>query len=66
MIWESTKLDSNGSPVEGWDGTYKGVLVEQGVYIWQISATLLNGQEWKGMSFGNSPPRAVGVIHLIR
>ena len=66
MIWESTKLDSNGSPVEGWDGTYKGVLVEQGVYIWQISATLLNGQEWKGMSFGNAPPRAVGVIHLIR
>jgi hypothetical protein len=66
MIWESTKLDSNGSPTEGWDGTYKGVLVEQGVYVWQISATLLNGQEWKGMSFGNSPPRAVGVIHLIR
>ncbi|WP_426667208.1 PKD-like domain-containing protein [Mucilaginibacter sp. McL0603] len=66
MIWESTKLDSNGSPVEGWDGTYKGVLVEQGVYVWQISATLLNGQEWKGMSFGKEAPRAVGVIHLLK
>ena len=24
LVWETTKLDSNGSPVEGWDGTFKG------------------------------------------
>lgn len=66
LVWETTKLDSNGSPVEGWDGTYKGRIVEQGVYIWQISAMLLNGEEWKGMSYRNSSPSKTGAIHLIR
>ncbi|WCT13877.1 PKD-like domain-containing protein [Mucilaginibacter jinjuensis] len=66
LIWESTKLDANGSPTEGWDGTYKGQIVEQGVYIWQISATLLNGEEWKGMSYNGSTPSKTGPIHLIR
>ncbi|HEY9002662.1 MAG TPA: PKD-like domain-containing protein [Mucilaginibacter sp.] len=66
LVWETTKLDTNGAPVEGWDGTYKGRIVEQGVYIWQISATLLNGEEWKGMSYHNSSPSKTGAIHLIR
>jgi hypothetical protein len=66
LIWESTKLDNTGAPLEGWDGTYKGQIVEQGVYIWQITATLLNGEEWKGMSFGHSAPSRTGAIHLIR
>lgn len=66
LVWETTKLDNNGAPVEGWDGTYKGRIVEQGVYIWQISATLLNGEEWKGMSYHNSSPSKTGAIHLIR
>jgi hypothetical protein len=66
LIWESTKLDSNGSPLEGWDGTYKGQIVEQGVYIWQITATLLNGEEWKGMSYNHSSASRTGAIHLIR
>ncbi|HTK21209.1 MAG TPA: PKD-like domain-containing protein, partial [Mucilaginibacter sp.] len=66
LVWQTTKLDSNGAPVEGWDGTYKGKIVEQGVYIWQISATLLNGEEWKGMSYHNSSPSKTGAIHLIR
>ncbi|MBS1523054.1 MAG: gliding motility-associated C-terminal domain-containing protein [Bacteroidetes bacterium] len=66
LVWETTKLDSNGAPVDGWDGTYKGRIVEQGVYIWQISATLLNGEEWKGMSYHNSSPSKTGAIHLIR
>jgi hypothetical protein len=66
LVWETTKLDNNGSPVDGWDGTYKGQIVEQGVYIWQITATLLNGEDWKGMSFGNSAPSKTGAIHLIR
>jgi hypothetical protein len=66
LVWETTRLDSNGSPVDGWDGTYKGQIVQQGVYIWQISATLLNGEEWKGMSYNNSSPSRTGPIHLIR
>ena len=66
LIWETTKLDANGSPVEGWDGTFKGVPVQQGVYVWQASATFINGTEWKGMSYNNSLPKRTGVIHLIR
>jgi PKD repeat protein len=66
LIWETTKLDADGSPVEGWDGTYKGVPVQQGVYVWQASATFINGTEWKGMSYNNSLPKRTGVIHLIR
>jgi large repetitive protein len=66
LIWETTKLDADGSPVEGWDGTFKGVPVQQGVYVWQASATFINGTEWKGMSYNNSLPKRTGVIHLIR
>jgi large repetitive protein len=66
LLWESTALDSNGTPTEGWNGTYKGKIVEQGVYIWQCSGTLLNGEAWKGMSYGNGTPSLTGPIHLIR
>ncbi|MGZ3873841.1 MAG: PKD domain-containing protein, partial [Mucilaginibacter sp.] len=66
LIWETTKLDEKGAPVDGWDGTFKGVPVQQGVYVWQVSATFINGTEWKGMSYNNSLPRRTGVIHLIR
>ncbi len=66
LVWETTKLDSNGSPVDGWDGTYKGQPAQQGVYIWQISGTLLNGEDWKGMVYNGAPPTKVGPIHLIR
>ncbi|MGZ3943400.1 MAG: PKD-like domain-containing protein [Mucilaginibacter sp.] len=66
LVWETTKLDANGSPVEGWDGTFKGVPVQQGVYVWQISATFVNGTDWKGMSYRGSLPKRTGMIHLIR
>jgi hypothetical protein len=66
MVWESTALDANGSPTEAWDGTYKGKIVEQGVYIWQITATLLNGEPWRGMSYNHGTPSRTGPIHLIR
>ncbi|MDT3401422.1 PKD domain-containing protein [Mucilaginibacter terrae] len=66
LVWETNKLDSRGEPVEGWDGTFKGTPVPQGVYIWQIEARFINGSEWKGMSYNNSSPRRTGVIHVIR
>jgi gliding motility-associated-like protein len=31
---------------EGWDGTYKGVDQQIGVYIWTISATTTDGKEY--------------------
>ncbi|QJD97887.1 PKD domain-containing protein [Mucilaginibacter robiniae] len=66
LIWETTKLDSKGAPMEGWDGTYKGAAVPQGVYIWQIEAEFINGSSWKGMTYDNSSPKRTGAIHLIR
>ncbi|MES2064798.1 MAG: PKD-like domain-containing protein [Bacteroidota bacterium] len=66
LIWQTTQLDSNGEPVDGWDGTFKGAPAQQGVYIWQITAKFLNGADWKGMSYNGSLPKRSGVIHLIR
>jgi PKD repeat protein len=65
VLWETTKLD-DGKPVEGWDGTYKGVPQPQGIYFWKIDVELINGSEWKGMSLGGAPPRRTGQIYLIR
>jgi PKD repeat protein len=66
LLWETNKLDSKGSPVEGWDGTFRGVLMQQGAYIWQASATFINGSVWKGMSYNNSSPKRTGTVNLIR
>jgi PKD repeat protein len=66
LVWETTKLDSGGSPTEGWDGMFKGAPAQQGIYEWQGSATFLNGTEWKGMSYKNSTPKRVGYLTLIR
>ncbi|RYZ97288.1 MAG: PKD domain-containing protein, partial [Sphingobacteriaceae bacterium] len=66
LVWETNKLGADGEPIEGWDGTYKGAPAPQGAYVWQVRATLINGMEWKGMSYNNSPPKRMGVINLIR
>jgi PKD repeat protein len=66
LVWQTTELNSNGEPTEGWDGTFKGAPAQQGVYVWQITAKFLNGADWKGMSYNGSLPKRSGVIHLIR
>ena len=66
LIWETTRLDEKGAPVDGWDGTFKGAAVQQGVYVWQASATFINGTQWLGNTYNNSLPKRTGVIHLIR
>jgi PKD repeat protein len=48
LLWESTKLQ-DGSPVEAWDGTYKGQLMPQDVYVWKIRAIFKSGRAWEGM-----------------
>lgn len=65
VLWETTKLE-DGKPVEGWDGTYKGVPQPQGIYFWKIEVELINGSEWKGMTLGKGPPKRTGEIYLIR
>ncbi len=66
LIWETTLLNEKGQPMSGWDGTIKGKPAPQGVYVWQVSATFINGTEWKGNVMNSSNPQRVGVVHLIR
>lgn len=65
LLWETTKLEE-GRPIERWDGTYKGAPLPQGVYYWKIDVKMVNGTEWKGMTYDSSPPKRTGPIHLIR
>lgn len=65
ILWESTKLEE-GRPAEGWDGTFKGQPMPQGVYYWKIDVQMVNGSEWKGMTYDKSAPKRTGAIHLIR
>ncbi len=66
LLWESKKLDANGEPVEGWDGTYKGQPMPAGDYIWRIKAKFLDGSEWKGSDNGDGNKKPYGTVLLIR
>ncbi|MBE0651450.1 MAG: PKD domain-containing protein, partial [Bacteroidales bacterium] len=66
LLWESTKLDVDGRPVEGWDGTYKGQPMPEGDYIWKISAEFLDGTSWKGSDNGDGNKNPYGTVLLIR
>jgi len=65
LLWETDKL-SDGAPLDGWDGRYKGQEQPQGVYFWKIDVKFINGGEWKGMTYDSSPPKKTGNIYLIR
>ena len=66
LLWESTKLDANGEPVEGWDGTYKGQPMPAGDYIWRIKAKFLDNSVWKGSDNGDGNKKPYGMVLLIR
>ncbi|RYD86434.1 MAG: PKD domain-containing protein, partial [Sphingobacteriales bacterium] len=66
LVWQTDKLSAKGEPIDGWDGNYQGSPAPQGAYVWQINAKFVNGTDWKGMSYNNSPPKRTGVINLIR
>ena len=67
QLWESTLLDENGSPLEGWDGTWNGQPQTQDAYVWTIEAKFLNKSVWKGMKYSEGDkPKTTGSIMLIR
>ena len=67
LVWESTALNAELSPAEGWDGTYQGRACQEDVYVWKIDASFVDGTIWEGMSYVNDTPRKkVGSITLIR
>ena len=67
LVWETTLIDSDGSPVEGWDGMMNGVPAPPDVYVWTIDAKFINQTIWPGMRYKSSDkPKTTGSIHLIR
>ena len=65
-LWESTAIDEHGSPTESWDGTYKGELMPQDVYVWKIEAQFSNDAPWKGMTYDGKNYSRTGTISLLR
>ena len=68
VIFESTKLNEDGSPSESWDGTHyaNGVRLPMGAYVWKIEATYNDGTIWPGKLYNNSIRKSFGTVTLIR
>jgi PKD repeat protein len=66
QMFESTLLDANGTPVEGWDGTSKGVQCPQDVYVWKIDAIFTDGTIWPGKKYPDGKTDKTGTVTLIR
>ncbi len=65
LLWSSTKLDSEGRPVEGWDGKYEGELMPQGAYIWKAKALFKDNTFWDGNNIGDGNSKTYGTVNLI-
>ena len=66
-VFETSKLDGNGSPSEAWDGRYNGQPLQQDTYGWQIEARYVNGTEWKGMKYPNGDKHVKsGFITIVK
>jgi len=67
LIWESDKLDSDGSPAEGWDGTFNGAVMPSANYFWKASATFIDDSDWTGSDTGvKGSGGTMGYVRLIR
>ena len=66
LLWESSQLDSEGRPVEGWDGTFDGKLMQAGTYMWKASATFIDETTWQGSDIGTGEYKTMGTVSLVR
>jgi PKD repeat protein len=70
LVWSSTRLTSNGRPLEFWNGWLQNdkneELLPAGNYIWKASAVFVDGSVWQGMDDGDGNFSTSGVITLIR
>ena len=65
LVFQSNRLE-NGSPADGWDGTYKGEELPTGSFVWRISAVFKDDTHWKGSDNGDGNSNTSGTITLIR
>jgi hypothetical protein len=66
IVFETTDLDANGSPLEGWDGTYNGQMMPTGAYVWTIDAQFNDGFIWPVEECNSDNVKAYGTVTLIR
>ena len=67
LLFETTQLNADGSPMEAWKGDDHGKQIQQDAYRWEIEARFVNGTEWKGMLYpGNSQRVKSGFITIIK
>lgn len=66
QIFETTALDINGSPSEGWDGNYKGVQCQQDAYVWEIEASFIGGKSWPGIKNSDGKFKKTGTLTLVK
>jgi gliding motility-associated-like protein len=66
LLWESSQLDPEGRPVEGWDGTYNGVMMPQGTYMWKATAVFIDDTIWEGSDIGKGEYKTIGTVSLVR
>lgn len=65
LLW-STNSIIDTKPSEGWDGTFKGVPLQQDVYIWKAEAIFFDNTIWQGMEDENGKFYKYGTVTLIR
>ncbi|MEL6925851.1 MAG: PKD domain-containing protein [Bacteroidota bacterium] len=65
LLWESKEL-KDGQPLEGWDGTHKGVLLPQDVYVWKCVARYGDGTSWPGQRNKKGRFETMGSVMLLR
>ena len=65
LIWESREIDE-GQPIEAWDGTYKGKILPQDVYVWKAYAIFEDGTSWRGNIDEAGNYKTMGSVILLR
>lgn len=67
IVFETMKLDKNGSPVEGWNGTFNDQDLPMGAYVWIIDAQFNDGYPWPVDACNTDGNiKAFGTVTLIR
>ncbi|MEI6682457.1 MAG: PKD domain-containing protein [Bacteroidota bacterium] len=66
LMWESSRIDDKGAPVEGWDGTFNGQPMPQGNYMWKIEARFIDESPWTGSETGTGNNKTIGSVILLR
>ncbi len=66
-LWESSKLDDFGHPVDSWDGRQpNGEVCPSGTYVWKVDAVFIDGTIWEGSNTGKGSSKTTGTVTVIR